>query len=410
MLSRHVILPKGAAPTIAIWIGHTWVIDAAKHTPIIALLSPQPECGKSTALELILSLCRQPEAADNITPAGIYYAVEKLNPTLAIDEMDSMPDGGEACRNILNSGHRRGGYVRRVEEVGGERQLVKFNTFCAKIVAAIGKLNPTLMSRSIIVWLRRKRADEMVTSIEESEAERAALLSCLCRWAEDNLAAVKRTKPALPQALANRTADNWRELFRIAEVVGGGWAEKLALASLALCGRKDDTATNAVLLLQDIKALFETKREDVLASETIVNHLVTLESRPWPEFRHGKPLSARQLASLLDDFEIVPKQHWTDGRNVRGYALAQFLDVFERYLSQPTPSVSARTPETASNQAFSHIQHPLEPTPSSTSPMCEKSHETSVSNTLAIKYSPSGRQRKRLQRRPSRRGRVPTHP
>src|SRR5215470_2775226 len=118
IIAKHLVLPKGAAPAMAIWIGHSWTAEAADHTPLIALLSPEPECGKSTTIKVMTRLCRNPKPASNISPAAIYYAIEAYSPmTLFIDEMDSQPDGGEACRNILNSGHERElAYVTRTEE------------------------------------------------------------------------------------------------------------------------------------------------------------------------------------------------------------------------------------------------------------------------------------------------------
>jgi putative DNA primase/helicase len=362
-IARHLILPKGAAPALALWVSHSWTAEAANHTPLLALLSPEPECGKSTTIKVLTRLCRNPKPASNISPAAIYYAIEAYSPlTLFIDEMDSQPDGGEACRNILNSGHERElAYVTRTEEVGGQRQLVEFNTFCPKVVACIGKLKPTLMSRSIIIWLRRKRPEETVVGLAESDGDFAAIRSSLARWAEDSLDAIKRAAPKLPDAMANRSADNWRELFRIAEVLGGRWVEKLAASASTLIGaRKLDTATAGTMLLTDIKAIFESERAEVLKSETIVGALEKMEDRPWPEWKSGKPMTAQQMAKVLKPFDIGPRQHWTDGRNVRGYALAQFLDVFRTYL--PEPALAAKQTHIAETlREAARPARPLEP-------------------------------------------------
>jgi putative DNA primase/helicase len=363
IIAKHLVLPKGAAPAMAAWVGHSWTAEASDHTPLIALLSPEPECGKSTTIKVMTRLCRNPKPASNISPAAIYYAIEAYSPmTLFIDEMDSQPDGGEACRNILNSGHERElAYVTRTEEVGGERQLVEFNTFCPKVVACIGKLKATLMSRAIIIWLRRKRPDETVAGLAESDAEFAALRSSLARWAEDNLDAIKRTKPVLPPSMMNRSADNWRELFRIADVLGGGWTEKLATAAAALMGaRKLDTATIGTMLLTDIKAIFTTERAEVLKSETIVGHLEKMEDRPWPDWKGGKPMSAQQMAKVLEPFDIAPRQNWNEGRNVRGYALAQFLDAFHTYLPDPSLATPAAQ-NTSSRPTLLEAARPARP-------------------------------------------------
>jgi hypothetical protein len=109
------------------------------------------------------------------------------------------------------------------------------------------------------------------------------------------------------------------------------------------------------MLLADLRSIFESERDDVLQSEVIVGHLEKMEHRPWPEWKHGKPMTVRQLAKMLSPFGIVPDQHWTNGRNRRGYSLAECLDAFGRYL----PAGIARTLEPAPNQVFSQESHPL---------------------------------------------------
>ena len=111
--------------------------------------------------------------------------------------------------------------------------------------------------------------------------------------------------------MANRSADNWRELFRIAEVIGGGWPEKLTLAASALIGaRKLDTATAGSMLLADIKMIFETERAE---RAEVRDHRRTpreMEDRPWPEWKSGKAMTAQQMAKVLEPFDIGPGQHW----------------------------------------------------------------------------------------------------
>ena len=63
----------------------------------------------------------------------------------------------------------------------------------------------------------------------------------------------------------------------------------------------------------------------------MVIKLNALEHRPWPEFKRGKPITTRQLASLLEPFRIAPKVIWHHGANIRGYEKSRFSDAFSRY-------------------------------------------------------------------------------
>jgi hypothetical protein len=64
-----------------------------------------------------------------------------------------------------------------------------------------------------------------------------------------------------------------------------------------------------------------------------------MSERPWPEWKHGKPITERQVARLLHRFGIRPTQLWMDQQKTRGYELTAFGDAVERYL--PADPVAA---------------------------------------------------------------------
>ena len=87
-----------------------------------------------------------------------------------------------------------------------------------------------------------------------------------------------------------------------------------------------------VLLLGDIRAIFAARGADKLASVDIVAELIAIEGRPWAEWKAGKPITANGLARLLAPFNIVPSTIRIGDATPKGYQLAQFGDVFVRYL------------------------------------------------------------------------------
>jgi hypothetical protein len=56
-VKSHLVLPIGAAETIALWIIFTHCFDAFEIAPVLGVTSPTPECGKTTAQ------CHRPPAA-----------------------------------------------------------------------------------------------------------------------------------------------------------------------------------------------------------------------------------------------------------------------------------------------------------------------------------------------------------
>src|SRR5262249_40991287 len=68
-----------------------------------------------------------------------------------------------------------------------------------------------------------------------------------------------------------------------------------------------------------------------------------MEDRPWPEWKHSKPISKSQLARILTRFEIIVKTIRIGNDTAKGYKLEQFSDVFSRYLDVQTVTPSQPT-------------------------------------------------------------------
>src|SRR5262249_37211687 len=120
---------------------------------------------------------------------------------------------------------------------------------------------------------------------------------------------------------------------------GGTWPARARAAAAGAAGVRDEQAP-AILLLADLREMFDSQGADRLSTDAIVTMLSKLEGRPWPEWRHAKPISAPALAELPTPFGSEPRTvKWPGGRTAKGYALDWFKDAFARYLPpQPSPS------------------------------------------------------------------------
>jgi putative DNA primase/helicase len=103
------------------------------------------------------------------------------------------------------------------------------------------------------------------------------------------------------------------------------------------CWTSRTTTHAGLVLLGDIRELFEQRDEPHLTSADIVEHLVGLENRKWAELNNGKPLTKNRLAALLKQFEVTPSGVRVGDRTPKGYALADFTDAFSRYLPPIEP-------------------------------------------------------------------------
>jgi putative DNA primase/helicase len=328
---RYIVLPKDADIALALWVLHAWTMDAGDISPFMVLVSPTKRCGKTSVLILLFFLTPKSELAANITASSLFRYIEAVRPTLLIDEADSFMKDNEELRGILNSGHTRlaANIIRNVE-VNGEHRPRRFSTWAPKAIATIRKLADTLEDRAVTITLQRKPRDANVERLRRRDTEEfRRLRSQAARWAADNFDKLVEPDPAVPEVLNDRAADNWRPLLAIADLAGGTWPEEARRAAWTLSGEEQDGAVN-VELLRDIRAVFGD--DYAVRSADLVAKLIADPERPWAEWKHGRPLTQKQLGALLRPFGIVSETVSIPGFNdAKGYRRAHFEEVWSVY-------------------------------------------------------------------------------
>ena len=117
-IGSYVALPDGVADTVALWILHSYCMDAMFISPFLTLSSPERRCGKTTLLGLVRTLSRRSLLASNITAAALFRTIERFRPSLMIDEFETFIRDDDELRGILNSGHTRtSAFVIRLEPI-----------------------------------------------------------------------------------------------------------------------------------------------------------------------------------------------------------------------------------------------------------------------------------------------------
>lgn len=330
IFSRYVILPGHGAEALALWTLHTYVFEHGNFSPILALISPEKRCGKSTTLHLADSLTRRSLVTSNVSPAALFRVIEDQKPTMLIDEFDSLSaDRQEEMRNILNGGHSRKGKTIRC--VGDDNKPKAFCVYCPKMVASIGDLPETMMDRAIKLPMRRKLPDESVERLRRFDGTDTRRR--LVRWARDNSTTIGTAKPALPPELNDRAADNWEILFAIAENAGDEWQARALDAAMALSGdAAQTTATLGVELLHDMEAVFGKNTTTRMTTADLIAELKAMEERPWASACFGKGISPHYLAKLLKPFGINSRtMRFGDDSTAKGYDREMLQDALLRY-------------------------------------------------------------------------------
>lgn len=330
-VERFLVLDRGDAGVIAVFTFLTYVHDALQNSPILSFLSPELGSGKSSALSVVARLVGNPRASSNLTTAALYRAAADPETVLLIDEADTFMAKHEDMRGILNSGFSRD--FAYVERVGPQGKNIRYPTWCPKVIARIGKLHETLASRSIIIPLKRQRADEKRDRLLSKDVPLfARLRQRAASLAREVLKAVEEADPEIPSEIFGRTADCWRPLLAIAELAGGRWPDDLR--RIAVDKSADLDVSIGTMTLSEIRSQFLSANAERLFTREILDHLSDIETGPWASIFVGTPqLRGRRLASILKPYGIAPKP-FRKGENGWGYERADFEDSWARYLPE----------------------------------------------------------------------------
>jgi hypothetical protein len=349
-LGRFVVYPSEDAHVAhALWILHTHLMDRWDATPRIAFLSAEKASGKSRALEATEPLVPFPVIAVNMSPAYIFRKVgTQEGATILHDEIDTVfgakAKDNEETRALLNAGHRRGAVAGRCVVHGKTVTTEEISAYAAVAVAGLGWLPDTILSRSIIVRMRPRKADEQVEPFRRRIVgpEGEMIRGLIELWARSVPAEV--TWPTMPPEVQDRDADVWEPLLVVADLVGGDWPRRARRAAKALVEvAKEVEPSFGVLLLTHMKAVFGDA--DKLATEIILKKLHEIEEAPWRDMK-GKPLNDRGLARRLCEYGIKSRTVRIGDATPRGYERADFIDAWSRYLP-PSPAASATTTTSA---------------------------------------------------------------
>jgi 5S rRNA maturation endonuclease (ribonuclease M5) len=354
-LGRYVVYPSQHARVAhTLWIAHAHCMDAWESTPRIAFLSPEPASGKTRALEVSVLLVPLPVEAINVTPAYLFRKVggEEGLPTILYDEIDTVfgpkAKDNEEVRALLNAGHRRGAVAGRCVVRGKTVETEEIPAYCAVALAGLGWLPETVMTRSIIVQMRRRAPGERVQPFRRRLClkEGNRLRNRLAAWGRSAADHLTDNWPELPEGIADRDADVWEPIVALAEFAGGDWPKwaREAATEMVKAG-KDREPSLGIRLLADLRTIFADAEE--MASEVVVHRLVALTEAPWGDLK-GRPLDQRGLARRLRQYEVRPKQLRLSAGKARGYCRADLRDAWDRYVP-PSPATSGTSGTSGTN-------------------------------------------------------------
>ena len=182
-------------------------------TPRLAFLSAEPGSGKTRALEVTALLVPNPVPTVNVSPAYLFRKVgSEDGATILFDEIERCSAQGERPRGYPRApqrGHRRGATTGRCALRGREIIIRGVPAYAAVALAGIGWLPDTLLSRSVIIRMRRRHPGEQIEAFRPPDPRSGgwAIRDRIALWAKSRIERVDW--PEMPPGIADRDADVW---------------------------------------------------------------------------------------------------------------------------------------------------------------------------------------------------------
>jgi hypothetical protein len=366
-IDDYVIMDPYQRDAVVLWVVFTHAHDFFVFAPLLVILSPTKRCGKTRLQEVLARLAPRPQTMSGVSAAALARLIEEHRPAILIDEFDAVAKSSgemaESLRGLLNSSFNRSGacILKTVPLPGGGWEVRKFSTWTPVCVAGIGQVPDTVVDRSVVLRLERKRHTQTVKRLRTRDGgELHDVMRKIARFVADNERRLRYDQPDVPKELNDRARDAWEPLIAIADIAGGDWPERARNAAKTLAGIHEAEAVEGDVrqtLLADIRDIFvrefpkdhhdhKDRYGPRLATKRLLEELHGLEERSWCAWgRARKPMTDVALASLLKGCGIRSGSIRLDSCSTpKGYYLRSFQEAFERYLApiSSPPAASGR--------------------------------------------------------------------
>jgi Protein of unknown function (DUF3631) len=129
------------------------------------------------------------------------------------------------------------------------------------VIAFVGELPTSLRERSLRIHLNRKCAKDVVEPLTPAKiAHLNEMCVRLVQWGAVHFDQLAAANPLIPDAIINRTRDNWRPLIAIADEAGGRWPETARALALKAAADAEADVSPGIAALRDIRQISRRRR------------------------------------------------------------------------------------------------------------------------------------------------------
>lgn len=334
-LTRYMVFTdtEQHAFACALWSAATYLWPSFDAFPYLLITSATKRSGKTRLSELLQFVSSNPRAIAGMTAATIFRIIRDENPSLFIDEAETLSgESASVMRSVLNVGYRRGQVIPRVGKAGVE----EWPAYCPKAFVLIGDTYDTLRDRSIIVRLVRGQPKERFL-YDAAKADGNALGSRLAEMIAERKADIEEAyaKNPGPSFLPDRDEEIWLPLFAMCQVLCPDRINELERVAVDMATEKTQKAVKHTSLdmdaaereatdteygerlLRDLLSVMVGKYAKNIYTQEALAALMEIPTAPWRKFR-GTGLTAIDMGNLLDRFHVHPKVIRRGGSKSKG--------------------------------------------------------------------------------------------
>jgi hypothetical protein len=345
VINGYMFMPKEAIWACVLYAAATYTSEAARIAPRLAILSPQPQCGKTNLTEIMQELVWKPLVASAATGAAISRSLMASRPpTLVLDEIqdllrlaDSVSDDNSnaIAYTVLKAGYKRPQAYRLVSDKESlePKQMPVFSF--AVMAGKTTSLPDQLRERTIHVYLERKPAEVRVQSWNSAHAARLAdLRERLQLWVEQHAEAIASTDIVETDSLTGRDAEIWSPLHHVAQAAGGVWPSRYSLITESLREQVSQYEEPDLpkLALRHVSATLLNAQVEFMPTQAIIDEMLN-PAHEWPWVAEGASktkLTAHKLAFYLRQFGLIPSRAKKD--SPKGYYLTDVAKQAAKYI------------------------------------------------------------------------------
>jgi len=371
-MAKFVVAPKPYFDIAVLWAAVSHLVQSEEiGLPIMPQLGVQsegPESGKSTLLECVSTLAYRGVLRSSYTGATLFRRINEQQVTYCLSDLHTiLTDPRSEIHAVIKACHRRAeAFVDRTEEnSGGGRYVATYKCWAALAWSSIGPMTSEMHGRAILLALKPALPEESRGLDHASPSQSNVLIDCHRQIAACCTKIHALPEPEMPAELYSRSADNFRPLLALTELVGGDWPQRAraGIAEVRKVERRLDLRERLLTALRDafdararndtVKAASEAGKhppdDAALAAvsarpdtriATIPDLLNTLnddEESGLGEANHGRAITAYWLRDNLHGLLDPPgSQEWYVGegrtrKHIRGYEWHQLVDACRRY-------------------------------------------------------------------------------